>query len=577
MAKFDLEDWKKRRQRCRVDLRYLCGVLGYRDVSKAVHGRMYHHVQEFKGGEEPLKQVTVKTGAGYKPLCPMWELQGPRKRLNLVTRGGLKTTIITQAHSIQWLLNYPDIRILLVSAQLGRAKDFLKGIKEHFTKNDMFRWLFPEYCPKQNEQGKTEDFGNDEQFTIPCRRTPGIKEPTVRVASADSSVAGGHYDVIKVDDLVEDQNTRTPGGIEQTRKFFGSLWPLVETNPLPPGHGWLDVTGTIYHFSDLHQTIVSEESKKPDTEREWSILHIPAMASYPDGEAWWPARISKNHLQKIERDPALGPGVLFPQYLLKPLQDKDGLIKTKSDIRWISRKDLNNYAPRITWNVTIDCAGMEEVTGPDTDYSVVNLHGWGTDGRCYFDKIWWGRFSSDEMIDIFFVAFARRPDIQFFKCEKEAHSRMLAPGLRKEYAKRKIYLPFMLIPRDNKTSKRQRIRGSQPYWHNGAFIFCEDLGPTPIATNEVRNQLELEALYFPKFNHDDILDTCTDALQSRDGITSDVEGREKMLPTPAETDYREWKGIPVAAMSWEMLQGMTEEEYEGGLAGEFNPSASLFQ
>lgn len=578
MARFVIEDWKKRRQRCRTGLRYLCGVLGYRDVSKEVHGRMYKHVQAFKGGTEPRKQVNIKDGAGYKPLCPMWELEGPRKRLNLVTRGGLKTTILTQAHAIQWIINYPDIRILLVSAQLGRAKDFLKGIKEHFTKNELFRWLFTEYCPKMNDQGKTEDFGNDEQFTIPCRRTPGIKEPTIRVASADSSVAGGHYDVIKVDDLVEDQNTRTPGGIEQTRKFFGSLWPLVETNSLAPGHGWLDVTGTIYHFSDLHQTIVTEEAKKAEDQKEWSVLHIPAMDSYPNGKAWWPDRISAKALQKIERDPALGPGVLFPQYLLRPLQDKDGLIKTKSDIRWISRKILREIEPRLNWNVTIDLAGMEETTGADTDYTVINLHGWGKDGRCYFDRIWWGRFDTSEVIDILFLCFKLRPDIQFFKCEKEAHGRMLSPQLTKEMPRRGLFLPFELFQRDNKTSKRHRIRGSQPYWHNGAFVFCEDLGqPTAEATAEVKNQLELEALYFPKFNHDDILDTCTDALKSRDGIVTDVQGQEKVFPEQPQPAYKEWRGLPVQNLSWEMLQGMTDEEYEGGLNSEFNPSASMFQ
>lgn len=532
---------------------------------------MYEHVQAFMGGTEPRRQVNIKDGAGYSPLIPMWELQGRRKRLNLVTRGGLKTTILTQAHAIQWIINYPDIRILLVSAQLGRAKDFLKGIKEHFTKNEMFRAFFPEYCPKMNESGKTEDFGNDEQFTVPCRRTPGIKEPTIRVASADSSVAGGHYDVIKVDDLVEDQNTRTPGGIEQTRKFFGSLWPLVETSPLPPGHGWLDVTGTIYHFSDLHQTIVTEEMKRPEDEREWSILHIPAAPNYPEGPVWWEERISLKHLQKIERDPALGPGVLFPQYLLKPLQDKDGLITNKADIRWIPRKELDAYSARITWNVTVDLAGMETQAAGDTDYTVINLHGWGTDGRCYFDTIFWGRYSPDDVIERLFRLFARQPRIQFIKIEKEAHARVLLPFLRKAMAKRGTYLPIMELQRDNRTSKVHRIRGTQPYWKNGAFVFAEN-----IAT-EVRTQLELEALYFPKFNHDDILDTIADALQSRDGITSDVEGREKMFANPEPSDYKEWRGIPVQNLSWEMLQGMTEDEYEGGLGREFNPSASMFQ
>lgn len=590
MARFDIERWKAMRQECRVDLWRLCQVLGYKDVGKP-HIRIYKHLQRFEGGTEPLKVARVKDGAGYVPKVSMWRLPGKRKRAKFVTRGGLKTTIITQAEKIQWILNYPDVRILTGSAQLGRAKDFLKGIKEPFTKNELFRWLFPEYCPKISATGNMEDFGNDEQFTVPCRRKSGIKEPTVRVCSADSSVAGGHYDVVDFDDGVEDQNTRTPSGIEQLKKFFGSLWPLVETSPEVPGeHGWLNLTGTIYNFSDLHFSIYSAETKKPADKREWDIVYIPACTDYEickkayeeqesakergnpyeiqaateklDGltkkHIWWPQRIPIEALVRIERDPALGPGVLYPQYLLRPLQDKNGLIATDEDIKWISRKELNALKPRITWNCTIDLAGMGTSQGSDTDYECLNLHGWGTDGRCYFDKIIWGRLDPDTVIDWMFKIFAYCPQLIFFKIEAEAHARVLAPYLRKAMAKKQIYLPIMEIKRDNMVSKQHRIRGTQPYWKNGAFRFAEDIDA------DAREQLKLEAKYFPKFNHDDILDTIADALQSRDGITADVEGRgERSFDGLDYVDQdgaeRTWKGIPVENLSWQALGAMEEE------------------
>lgn len=573
MGKFDLSDWKQRRQTCRTSLWRLCQVLGYKDVSKT-HQPMYRHVQGFVGGDDPKMKVNIVDGAGYKPFVPMWHLLGPRKRLNLITRGGLKTSILTQAHSIQWIINYPDIRILLVSAQLGRAKDFLKGIKEQFTKNQTFRWLFPEFCPKTTSGGHLEDFGNDEQFTVPCRRTPGIKEPTIRVASADSSIAGGHYDVTKVDDLVEDQNTRTPGSIEQIHKFFGSLNPLQQDDPVRPDlKGWVDLTGTIYHFADLHFAIKSHEEKLPEAERQWSVLYIPAASDYgtPKAKPWWPERITLKKLRDIETDPATGPGVLYPQYLLRPLQDKDGLIQSKEDIRWIPRKELDQYAARITWNVTVDLAGMETQAAGDTDYTVINLHGWGSDGRCYFDRIYWGRYSPDEVITILFSVFECRPQIQFIKIEKEAHARVLLPFLRKEESKRQRYLPIMALIRDNKTSKVHRIRGTQPYWKNSAFVFAADLDKH---ADGVKAQLEMEALYFPKFNHDDILDTVADALRSRDGsITADVEGRAKMEPAAGiqldgDGSEQTWKGIPTENLSWAALAG-AEEEAE--VNGNFQP------
>ena len=577
MAQVDLQMWKALRQRARTDLFFLCTqILGYKDVDPIAHRKMCQHLQRFNGGTEPLEEVNSKTGAGYVPACSMWELKGKRKKLSLVTRGGLKTSILTIAHSIQWIINYPDIRILLVSAKLGRAQDFLVGIKNHFKTNEVFRWLFPEYSPKINPRtGKLEDFGDTEQFTIPCRRNSDQKEPTVRTASADSSVAGGHYDVMKIDDIVEDQNTRTPGGIEQTKTFLGALWPLLQQSEIPPHHGWQDVTGTIYHFADSHSTIYMSESKKTLDERQWSIYYESAAPNYPEGPFWWEKRLPLSALKAIENDSSQGPRVLFPQYLLKPLQDKNGLISTVDDIRWIPAKVLRTYAARITWNVTVDLAGMNPTAKKvsDNDYEAINLHGWGTDGRCYFRKIWWGRFTPEQVINILFECMMIEPRIMFIKIEKEAHSQVLMPFLQKAQAnptlnpfRKEFYLPIMDIERDNQASKELRIRGTQPYWSNKSFVFCEsdDIKDGYGIDTATKTQIEMEALYFPKYDRDDILDTIADSLQSRDGITHDVEGRQDVPDTPITPVYQEHRGIPVAAMTWNQLQGIEDSESELG-------------
>jgi hypothetical protein len=44
-------------------------------------------------------------------------------------------------HMIQWILNYPNIRIHQVHGSLKEIKG------QHFQFNDMLRWLYPEYCP----------------------------------------------------------------------------------------------------------------------------------------------------------------------------------------------------------------------------------------------------------------------------------------------------------------------------------------------------------------------------------------------------------------------------------------------
>jgi hypothetical protein len=81
--------------------------------------------------------------------------------------------------------------------------------------------------------------------------------------------------------------------------------------------------------------------------------------------------------------------------------------------------------------------------------------------------------------------------------------------------KRGVRLPIVEIKRDNRTSKQQRIKGLQPFLANGAIRFASNMGHW--------DKLKRQVLYFPKYTHDDILDTMADALQNREGgITHEV-------------------------------------------------------
>ena len=258
-----LYSWHKRRQMARTDLLWLCNhVLGFRDVSTEVHGPILDAMQKFPGWDETHKTVDeFQQAMGGKffggPKQPFDLLEGSRKNLILFPRGHLKSTVATVAHSVQWILNYPNVRILVTTATEDLARDFLLGIKSAFTNNETLRFLFPEYCT----QG---ELGSGERFTIPCRNDSnksfgqGGKEPTIRTSTVGSAITGYHGDVQKTDDPVEKQNSSTPRGIEDVKWHFGNMYPLLETYANPSGDplaGWVDLIGTPWDFSDLYQTI----------------------------------------------------------------------------------------------------------------------------------------------------------------------------------------------------------------------------------------------------------------------------------------------------------------------------------
>lgn len=432
---------------------------------------------------------------------------------------------VMMAHYIQWILNYPDIRILLSSGTGSQVAGFLKEIKGHFQYNEMFRWLYPEFCPPDKS---AKEFGNQEQFTVPNCRRPNAKEPTVGTVSVGAVVASTHYDVVGNDDVVDKENVRTPEQILSVKSHLGMLWPLVETAPdsdkrqVNYQRGWWYLIGTCYDFSDAYATVQDEEAKKPESEKSYHIYKQSAilegdLSNLATCKTLWPSRLPASGLKAIADDPLQGYGILSSQYLMNPIPDKAGLVESPDQIVWVPPDVIKKLYAYFSLHVTVDLAGMEPSTNKmaDNDYTVINLHGFGTDGTLFILSVLRWRYTPFDVIDILFKLSSLHPRLMDIKIEKEAHARVLLPFLKREMAKRNKYLPLVEIHRDNRTSKQQRIKGLQPWFRNGSIKFADNQPHKLAIINEI--------MRFPKYAHDDILDTIADAMQNRDGgVNSDV-------------------------------------------------------
>jgi hypothetical protein len=276
-------------------------------------------------------------------------------------RSTMKTTVCTIAHSIQWVLYWPNVRILISTATGTLGSAIMVELKGHFTSNQMLRELFPELCPKQQKNGKIEDFGNMEQFTVPGRWTPTVKEPTVKIATVETKIQGYHVDVAKNDDLVERENVRTPQQIELVKGYRSFLDPIVDyyqTNKIKPevvakwgNHGWIDDAGTRYDFSDLwgHLLDVEESSKSAYLKATSSmdgykptrnVVQMSALAQRSErqregrGGAMGRA-ITAPVLAKMELE---DPEMTFSQYYMNPIPSSSGLVDDSKQIIFIPRR-----------------------------------------------------------------------------------------------------------------------------------------------------------------------------------------------------------------------------------------------
>jgi hypothetical protein len=168
----DTQLWELRmaRWKARTDLGWLCrNILGFEHVTDLnsypnkledgpdgpLHQPIIDILQKFPTPtQDQFYKHDIPSGNTwlYTPILPITKLPDLRRTLILDPRGFLKTTINVVGHTIQWILNYPDIAIMIIQSNGDKANDFLNKIKKHFQGNEKFRRLFPEHCPSESIQ-----------------------------------------------------------------------------------------------------------------------------------------------------------------------------------------------------------------------------------------------------------------------------------------------------------------------------------------------------------------------------------------------------------------------------------------
>lgn len=175
------------------------------------------------------------------------------RRMLLAYRGWFKTTLDSIAHTIQELIIDPEAKILIMSGSEKNVNSIVQAIKAPFMYNDKFRAIFPEYCPVPGKTGKIE-FGTQDSFTLPNRRSFDVREPSVKGASINTSLTGLHFTKHKYDDLIDEDNCTTEDQLEAAKAKYQMCQNLYENNTFAIH----DIIGTHYHELDLYMGIKSQ-------------------------------------------------------------------------------------------------------------------------------------------------------------------------------------------------------------------------------------------------------------------------------------------------------------------------------
>lgn len=556
--------WRVARWRCRTDLEWLCQrVLNYKNVEKKVHGPVLDILQKFptpKNYEEMCKHDKYNRVTGrweYKPLVEkMIDLPAHKKRrLILDPRGHLKTTINAQAHTIQWILNYPDVAVQVTQSNTEKAIEIVDEIKRHFQYNPLFRQLFPEYCP----QRQVDKWGTQAEFTTEARaKRITRKESTVMIGSIDKGTAGLHFDVMKFSDIVEPSNVRTDTMIASVTKAFY----MAENLLVAPSY-WIDVEGTRYTHNDLYGELIDQwvQDTAEGLEPEYDI-HVRGcwkkqFAELEEHPNFTPLRLEEPDLLNDSgeqvpiweidnegRDRFLRPKLLRMkkreaylfscQQLNCPVGGIDGMEifpVNKNRPRFIPVDQLRKVRI-VQKEIIVDTA---ETTNDKSNYSCITVGGWDKFGRLYILDIIHGKWLTDELCRKI-IAASKVWSVEDIKIEETSFVRGMMPTLERYMALSKNILPITFIKRENQLAKEERIQKTlQPWYKDGALIFSERIAP------RIKEHLKKEFREFPLSKTDDILDTLADFFLGKAWFGRFVDKKE----IEREIDYEMQRALGI--------------------------------
>ncbi len=168
-----------------------------------------------------------------------------RNSVFLLPRGGAKTTW-DNTILLAWLIaKYKDLRVGLVSNTDTQAKDFSRAIKYTFESNDYHRQVFPDAGPSISKW-------TDKEWLRAGSKWHNSKDVTVFAVGVGSAIISKRFDVLLMDDILDEENTQTVDQREDVETWFKkTLKPCLAPD------GVVIAIGTRWGEADLYELLMT--------------------------------------------------------------------------------------------------------------------------------------------------------------------------------------------------------------------------------------------------------------------------------------------------------------------------------
>jgi hypothetical protein len=402
--------------------------------------------------------VMAKAIVGFHDLTPRlhgqmcsW-IEGPtRRKLGLVPRDHLKSSVWTIADTVRRIAADANVRLLIGNETATNASHFLRRIQAVFERAPLFRWLYPELIPDTQKTKWSET-----EMLVP--RKNDYPESTVEVIGVGGAVVSRHYKHIKLDDLVGKEASESVDVMRKTIDWYLYCESLLEC-PTDP----IDTYGTRWTHKDLYAWIMEHES-------DIDIFHRKAL---DDGVVLWSERFPQVELERIRQK--IGSFKFSCQYQNEPFDPEHmtfdpGWLRFYETEGWEVDNSLATVRlvgqpkpVRIIPVILTDPAISEKSTAART---AVVCAGLSEDERVFVLEAWAERCQPLKMIEKIFE-MAERWDPMVVAVEGVAYQRALKGFIEAECMRRGKWLNVREVRPGSREGKESRIRGLQPYAQRG--------------------------------------------------------------------------------------------------------------
>lgn len=404
--------------------------------------------------------------------------------LILWPRGSFKSQVFTVGYVCQRIAKNPDIRIFVASETGKQARKFVNNAMK-IIDSARYRELFGVH---RNIDGS--DWSVRSGFTSQLRSESAmhLKEPTLAPFGVGEVQTGAHWDLGIFDDIISQENTKTPEGIEKLDDWIGDMLAQLD-----PGSQHM-VIGTHHHFADYYSKI------KEDPEKARYFRITSHGWQEPDGKLFFPQRLTKDFIERQKK--TMTPRLFACFYENQPIS-KEQQTFLPEYFRVIKDQDI----PRAVWTyILTDFAFTSNNANDRCAFWCVSLD---TNRVAYVREVLVGRWKPGDSVRILIDMWNRwiRYELKAVTCETGAHDELirgLAEEVRRQTMTRVNFKPIM---GRSEEIKRMRIEGIEPRFRTGDIYFAESFREQNANTFNI---VVKEMTQWPFTTHDDIPDAISD-------------------------------------------------------------------